>query len=197
MQVLRERGHARVDVGDVLGDREVGRLALERHAGDLVRRRSGSRTRSGGPAGASGSAPALAALSSAVDEPRQHADRHVVGVRRLEARAGARRVRVVGVAAGRQLAAGLRLAVLGVQAQHPAQERERVHDVRVAARRRLADQDRVLARWRASSAARRRPPGRACGRASARPACRCLYCGLRNCGWLGSFQIDHVLTASP
>ena len=62
----------------------------------------------------------------------------------LEARARARRVGVVRVAVGLELPAGLRLAVLGVQAQRPAQERERVHDVGVAARRGLADQDRVL-----------------------------------------------------
>ena len=92
-----------------------------------------------------GIAPAWPALVERVGEPRQHADRHVVLVRRAEARAGARRVGVVGVAAGRDPRA-VALAVVGaVEAQRAAQERERRDDARGAARRGLAEQQRVAA----------------------------------------------------
>ena len=89
--------------------------------------------------------PALPALLSARRQPPEHADRHVVLVGRAEARADARRVGVVGVAAGVD-ARALALALVGlVQAQHPAQELERRDDPRRAARGGLGDQQRVAA----------------------------------------------------
>ncbi len=53
---------------------------------------------------------------------------------------GRRRVGVVGVAGGAQLGAGALLVVVRVQAEHPAQERERRDDLARAARRGLGDE---------------------------------------------------------
>ena len=188
---------ARVVVGEALGVGAVLGLALQADAEERVGHRLDAELGQVDRQLLGDDARPSAALSSAVISRGSDADHHVVGVRRLEERALLVGVGVMGVAVDAQLPAGAD-ASCSVSLRHSAPRRNvsgatsllvPVGAVSPISTGLVSPASAQAAQGRGVEAAVDRRRRRAC--AWRRTAAR------RNCGWLGSFQIDQRVTSSP